>query len=159
MKTLYISDLDGTLLHSDALPSEYTVKTINFLVEQGYNITFATARSISSAAAILPNFKLKLPVVMMNGVCLTDINSRKQLNVFPMSREVAEKAIEIFERHGRPPMHFTVDENGEICVDYKLIKSEYEREFMEVRRSRYNHFVQCEEYDVHNGAIYLSAIS
>lgn len=158
MKTLYISDLDGTLLHSDALPSDYTVKTINFLVEKGYNITFATARSISSAAEILPNFKLKLPVVMMNGVCLTDINSRKQLNVFGMSREIAGKAIDIFERHGRPPMHFTVDKNGEICVDYKLIKSKYEQEFMEVRKSRYNHFVQCKEYDVSNGAIYLSAI-
>lgn len=158
MKTLYISDLDGTLLHSDALPSEHTVKTVNFLVEKGYNITFATARSISSAAEILPNFRLKLPVVMMNGVCLTDINSKKQLNVFSMSREVARKAIEIFERHGRPPMHFTIDEKGEICVDYKLIKSEYEREFMEVRRSRYNHFVQCREYDTSSGAVYLSAI-
>lgn len=158
MKTLYISDLDGTLLHSDALPSEHTVETVNFLVEKGYNITFATARSISSAAEILPNFRLKLPVVMMNGVCLTDINSKKQLNVFSMSREVARKAIEIFERHGRPPMHFTIDEKGEICVDYKLIKSEYEREFMEVRRSRYNHFVQCREYDTSSGAVYLSAI-
>ncbi|MBE6798524.1 MAG: HAD family hydrolase [Ruminococcaceae bacterium] len=158
MKTLYISDLDGTLLHSDALPSEHTVETVNFLVEKGYNITFATARSISSAAEILPDFRLKLPVVMMNGVCLTDINSKKQLNVFSMSREVARKAIEIFERHGRPPMHFTIDEKGEICVDYKLIKSEYEREFMEVRRSRYNHFVQCREYDTSSGAVYLSAI-
>jgi len=158
LKTLYISDLDGTLLHSDALPSEHTVETVNFLVEKGYNITFATARSISSAAEILPDFRLKLPVVMMNGVCLTDINSKKQLNVFSMSREVARKAIEIFERHGRPPMHFTIDEKGEICVDYKLIKSEYEREFMEVRRSRYNHFVQCREYDTSSGAVYLSAI-
>lgn len=158
MKTLYISDLDGTLLRSDALPSEYTVKTVNFLVEKGYNITFATARSISSAAAILPGFKLKLPVVMMNGVCLTDINSRKQLNVFSMSREVTEKAIEIFEGHGRPPMHFTIDEKGEICVDYKLIKSDYERNFMEIRKSRYNHFEKCEQYNTENGAVYLSAI-
>ena len=158
MKTLYISDLDGTLLGSDALPSEYTVNTINFLIEKGYNITFATARSVSSAAAILPDFKLKLPVVMMNGVCLTDVAAKKQLNVFSMSRETAERTVEIFQRHGRPPMYFTVDENGEICVDFKLIKSEYEQEFMKVRKSRYKHFVQCEEYNTENGAIYLSAI-
>lgn len=158
MKTLYISDLDGTLLGSDALPSEYTVNTINFLIEKGYNITFATARSVSSAAAILPDFKLKLPVVMMNGVCLTDVAAKKQLNVFSMSRETAERTVEIFQRHGRPPMYFTVDENGEICVDFKLIKSEYEQEFMKVRKSRYKHFVQCEEYNTENSAIYLSAI-
>lgn len=35
MKTLYISDLDGTLLRSDEQISEYTAKVINKLVENG----------------------------------------------------------------------------------------------------------------------------
>ena len=32
MKTLYVSDLDGTLLRSDQRTSEYTNRTVNALV-------------------------------------------------------------------------------------------------------------------------------
>lgn len=49
MKTLYVSDLDGTLLNSDTRLSDATIKTINALVEEGMHFTFATARSITSA--------------------------------------------------------------------------------------------------------------
>jgi len=33
MKTLYVSDLDGTLLHSDETLSPFTIQTINELVD------------------------------------------------------------------------------------------------------------------------------
>lgn len=35
MKTLYVSDLDGTLLRSDAQTSEYTNQVINKLTSDG----------------------------------------------------------------------------------------------------------------------------
>ena len=35
MKTLYVSDLDGTLLRSDITISEYTGRTINELAARG----------------------------------------------------------------------------------------------------------------------------
>ena len=35
MKTLYVSDLDGTLLRRDKTVSDFTVKTINELTAQG----------------------------------------------------------------------------------------------------------------------------
>lgn len=158
MKTLYISDLDGTLLGKDARPSEFTLKTVNSLVEKGINITFATARSISSASKILADFKLQLPVVMMNGVCLTDINTKKQLNVFFMEPCVAEQVVSVFEKYSRPPMHFTFDEEGDLCVDYKVAKSEYEKRFVEKRKQRYKKFEQVESYDTSKGAVYLAAI-
>ena len=45
MSTLYVSDLDGTLLHSDETTSEYTNTVINSLIENGMLFSYATARS------------------------------------------------------------------------------------------------------------------
>ena len=52
MKTLYVSDLDGTLLQSNETLSEYTVKTINELVEQGMIFSYATAGSYITARKV-----------------------------------------------------------------------------------------------------------
>lgn len=41
MKTLYISDLDGTLLNSGAEISEFTQDTLSKLLLQGLNFTIA----------------------------------------------------------------------------------------------------------------------
>ena len=45
MKTLYVSDLDGTLLNSQQQTSTYTNQTIEKLVDQGMLFSYATARS------------------------------------------------------------------------------------------------------------------
>ena len=76
-KTLYVSDLDGTLLRSDISLSEYTVSTINALVEKGMAFTYATARSIESARKLTSELKLKLPVVTRNGAVLADNTTGK----------------------------------------------------------------------------------
>jgi Cof subfamily protein (haloacid dehalogenase superfamily) len=76
-KTLYVSDLDGTLMHKDLKISDFSVKTINALVEKGVAFTYATARSISSAGTITKDLNLKLPVITRNGAVLADNNTGK----------------------------------------------------------------------------------
>ena len=78
-KTLYVSDLDGTLMRSDEKLSPYTVRTVNDLVERGLAFTYATARSIESARTITGNLKLKLPAVTRNGAVLADNATGKHL--------------------------------------------------------------------------------
>lgn len=76
-KTFYVSDLDGTLMHKDLKISDFSVRTINALVEKGVAFTYATARSISSAGTITKDLKLKLPVITRNGAVLADNNTGK----------------------------------------------------------------------------------
>ena len=52
MKTLYVSDLDGTLIRSDQRTSAYTNDTINALVKEGMLFSYATARSYSTARKV-----------------------------------------------------------------------------------------------------------
>ena len=76
-KTLYVSDLDGTLMHKDLKISDFSVRAINAMVEKGVAFTYATARSISSAGTITKDLKLNLPVITRNGAVLADNNTGK----------------------------------------------------------------------------------
>lgn len=78
-KTLYVSDLDGTLMKNDETLSPETVQMINELVEKGLDFTFATARSIESARTITGGLRLKLPVITRNGCVLADNATGKHL--------------------------------------------------------------------------------
>ena len=78
-KTLYVTDLDGTLMRNDLSISDFSVRTINELVEKGFAFTYATARSINSAREITGRLKLKLPVITRNGAVLADNATGKYL--------------------------------------------------------------------------------
>ncbi len=70
MKTLFISDLDGTLLNSNAKVSENTVRIINGLIEKGVYFTVATARSQRTAIPMTENININVPRVLMNGTVI-----------------------------------------------------------------------------------------
>ena len=74
MKTLYISDLDGTLLNTNAELTPYTAGVINQLVSQGVLFSYATARASSTASAVTRNLSVEIPVIVYNGAFI--LNSK-----------------------------------------------------------------------------------
>lgn len=73
--TLFVSDLDGTLLRHDATLSPYARALLCALLEQGLPFTIATGRSVVSAQQILGDLPLRLPVICSNGACIADLAS------------------------------------------------------------------------------------
>ena len=71
-KTLYVTDLDGTLMRDDKSVSEKTVMILNRLIDRGLPITYATARSLGSASAITKAIHFSLPVILRNGTNIAD---------------------------------------------------------------------------------------
>jgi Cof subfamily protein (haloacid dehalogenase superfamily) len=82
-KTLFITDLDGTLLNSEAKVTPFTANTINNLIDAGMIFTYATARSFHTALLVTSNINFKYPAVHHNGVFIQD----------PKNGEYAEKCI------------------------------------------------------------------
>ena len=90
MKTLYITDLDGTLLNSNARLSEYTIKTINELINEGMYFSYATARSISSASVVTKGLTTNLPVITFNGTFIINANTNEKLHALYFNKEEIE---------------------------------------------------------------------
>lgn len=72
MKTLYVTDLDGTLLHSNERTSEYTNEIINHLVAQGLVFSYATARSYHTSHKVTQGLNADFPLIIYNGAMVVD---------------------------------------------------------------------------------------
>ncbi len=157
MKPLYICDLDGTLLTPQATLSDFTVQTINALVDKGMPITLATARSISSAAPIIAPLRLAVPAVMMNGVCLTDTATKTHKFVAYLPDEVALQVVQAFLDCGRPPFLYTL-EGTDFDVHYTRLCNDIDREFVAQRQGRYRSFAPAEQYSPAGKCVQLNSL-
>jgi len=77
--TLYVTDLDGTLLNSNEKLSEYTIKVINGLIKKGMNFSYATARSIVSASLVTQGLNLNVPVITFNGTFMVNSYTKERI--------------------------------------------------------------------------------
>ncbi len=72
MKTLFVSDLDGTLLNDGVKTSAYTNAVINGLVDKGMLFSYATARSFQTAHKVTAGLNAKIPLIIYNGTMVVD---------------------------------------------------------------------------------------
>lgn len=95
MKTLYISDLDGTLLRSDQRTSAYTNACINELTARGLSFSYATARALQTSRKVTEGLEVRNPVVLQNGSFIKDAGGGEILlgNYFEDARAIAEDLI------------------------------------------------------------------
>lgn len=131
--TLYVSDLDGTLLRSDQTLSVETVSTLNRLMADGVMFTYATARSFSSAAPLVSALKLTIPAVIFNGVFVVDPKTGEHLieNVF--SEESFELAQDYFIANNLAPLVYSFIDGRE-RVSYLKDRLDKVRGYVESRR-------------------------
>jgi len=72
MKTLYVTDLDGTLLRSNEQTSDVTNEIINGLVEKGLIFSYATARSYQTSHKVTKGLNASFPLIIYNGAMVVD---------------------------------------------------------------------------------------
>lgn len=72
MKTLYVTDLDGTLLRSNERTSDFTNQTINELSARGMLFSYATARSYVTSVKVTRGMDAHIPLIVYNGALVID---------------------------------------------------------------------------------------
>ena len=89
-KMLYVSDLDGTLLNSDALLNEDVPERLNCLIDKGICFTVATARTYATVNSIMKDVNLTCPMILMNGVMIYDPVKKSCIHAEIIERDSVE---------------------------------------------------------------------
>lgn len=69
-RTLYVTDLDGTLLGPDSQLSAESARMLNEAVSLGALVTVATARTPATVSNLLKDVDFRLPLIVMTGGAL-----------------------------------------------------------------------------------------
>ena len=93
MRTLYVSDLDGTLLRSDERTSGHTNRIINELVAGGVFFSYATARSYHTARRVTAGMNAPFPLIVYNGAVIRDNATGELLTRNTFDKKEAERLI------------------------------------------------------------------
>ena len=113
MKTLYLSDLDGTLLGSNQKISAESCKILNSLISRGLLFSYATARSAVTAKPATAGLDAKIPIIVYNGVFTLDSQTGERLlsNIF--ARDEASKIYDTLLGYGINPIVYSIIDGAE----------------------------------------------
>ena len=134
IKTLYVSDLDGTLLTSDMNISENSLKIINTLIDEGMLFTYATARSISSASIVAKGLSTKHPIIAYNGAFIVEPDTRKILAKEDFSRAQIEAVMDILSRNHISPLVYSFVDGKERVSWIPNEENEGKRHYIDSRK-------------------------
>ena len=159
MKTLYISDLDGTLLDRKARLTKRSEKIIKGLINEGMLFSVATARSISSID-ILSRLEMNVPCVQLNGVLIYDFQKRKYIDCEPVDDAAAKDIIKILRYFERMSFVYKLDSDSKINVEFEHLENNVEIEFFNSRKNDYKSFRCVEKVttDCDNRVIYFTMV-
>ena len=132
MKTLYVSDLDGTLLRSDETLSTYTCETLNRLTAQGMLFSYATARSYNTSRKVTAGLNANFPLIVYNGVFIVD-NADGGIIISNYFSEDVKATIADITAHGVYPIVYSMID-GEQKFSY--VRNNYSKGTAEFAASR-----------------------
>lgn len=150
MKTIYISDLDGTLLQPNAELSDKTITILNDLISQGMLFTIATARTIASARTILKDVDIRLPIILMNGVCIYDLKENRYIHVETLQDIARKKIISMIKNNHLAGFAYTIND-GVLSTYYENLNTKALKDFYEERVPKYKKpFTQIDDFSLLN---------
>jgi Cof subfamily protein (haloacid dehalogenase superfamily) len=106
--TLFISDLDGTLLDKSARITPYTADVINRALAAGYRFTLATARTHRTAKPVTGALDITLPMALLNGVLVYDHIRGENLQINGLDDAMASRIREIADERGLPLIMYEI---------------------------------------------------
>lgn len=153
MKTLYVSDLDGTLLRSDETISTYSAETLNALTKKGMLFSYATARSYHTARKVTKGLEAKIPLIVYNGAFILD-NVSGEIMCSNYFGEEAKEILDTFIQYGLYPIVYAYINNVEKFSFIWDKCSKGQTEFLESRKGDVRTNIVTEAEQLYEGNIF-----
>ncbi|MGL4571576.1 MAG: Cof-type HAD-IIB family hydrolase [Clostridium sp.] len=129
---LYMSDLDGTLLNSDGELSPYTISILNDLPKNKINFSVATARTPATVVPILSEVNISLPIVVMNGAAIYDLDSNKYIAYNSIPKETTSEILSVLSNNSISGFCYTIN-NDHLTAYYDKITNTAQENFLKSR--------------------------
>lgn len=129
MKTLYITDLDGTFLNSKAELSANSERIISQAIKSGANFSIATARTFATVNKMFRSVDLKIPIVLMNGVMIYEPSNKKIILCHSIDNYSIAKVFEIYLKHNIYPLVYRYKEDY-LEIEYYSTDNPYQMKYV-----------------------------
>jgi hypothetical protein len=145
IKTLYVTDLDGTLLGADSRISATSVAILNELIDAGVMITPATARTPATVQPMFAGVKQSvyvdkngenqpLPTIVMTGGALWNRQTQTFEHCTLIDEAEADAILATFRRVGLSPFIYCLSGKSFLSVYHPSTMTVCEDEFYQERK-------------------------
>lgn len=153
IRTLYVTDMDGTLLNNGSFVSYRSSAIISDLSHDGALITVATARTPATVVSLMETTFTTVPYVVLTGAALYDHASHAYHDVNIIPPADCELLLEMYAKAGiNPFVYHLVD--GSLVVYHTPAMTDIERDFytprsnLRLKRFTFEHVPRGENSNV-----------
>lgn len=134
--TLYVTDLDGTLLNNGSMVSPRSADILADLSASGAMITVATARTPATVVPLLEGTGLSLPYIVMTGAATFSAATMTYGDIHLLPPADVTHALSVMNQEGVNPFvyGFDGDDPSGLTVWHTPEMTPWERDFYEERR-------------------------
>ncbi len=160
MKTLYITDMDGTLLDNEGNVSARSAEIISSLTDEGATISVATARTPATVENILAGIRTADDLVVMTGATMWSRSGEcfEGMHLLPHSDVVL--MLDVFQKYDFHPFCYVLRDNSHLDVYHSRREiTDAERVFINLRRNlrlkTFHLFEKCPEESYHRLVLFF----
>ena len=133
MRTLFVSDLDGTLLNQERKVSDESVRLLNESIADGALFSVATARTPATVGPLLQYVDCTLPLIVMTGAAIWDRKDNRYMHASFHNEATAKGLVDLYRKHGLSAFIYVLGSDNVIHIYHLGDMSPLEKTFMEER--------------------------
>ena len=159
-KTLYVSGIDSVLIPDDHSAMQYSKVELNRLIESGVKFTISTIHTPAEVQSLMQGVNLKLPVIVMDGAALYDVNEKEYLEAESLPLDVCESAEKIISDSGMR-CFVNVLYDTTLLIFYGELTNSAEKDLFETHKhSPYRNYVRerFRRHDASERVLYLTVL-
>ena len=135
VKTLYVSDLDGTLLGEDSRLSSGTIATLNRVIDEMDGLfTIATARTPATVVPLMQEVHATLPFIVIGGSAMWNPVTSAYEDTRAIDDATVNAVADVFARHHLYPFIYRRHGDGLLHTHHYGPLSQQEQQFVAARR-------------------------